>query len=33
MYIPQEGADGNAKNNELKHYQWYKDAGWNETGW
>ena len=33
MYIPQEGAEGNVKNNDLKHYQWYKDAGWNETGW
>ena len=33
MYIPQEGAEGDIKNNDLKHYQWYKDAGWNETGW
>lgn len=33
MYIPQEGTEGTRKNNDLKHYQWYKDAGWSETGW
>ena len=33
MYIPQEGTDGDIKNNDLKCYQWYKDAGWNQTGW
>ena len=33
MYIPQTGTDGNVKNNDLKHYQWYKDAGWSQTGW
>ena len=33
MYIPQEGSEGNIKNNDLKQYQWYKDAGWSETGW
>lgn len=33
MYIPQEGAEGEIKNNDLKYYQWYKDAGWSETGW
>lgn len=33
MYIPQEGYEGNIKNDDLKHYQWYKDAGWIETGW
>lgn len=33
MYIPKDGADGNQKNAELQHYQWYKDAGWDQTGW
>lgn len=33
MYLPQEGSEGNIKNNDLKHYQWYKAAGWSETGW
>lgn len=33
MYIPQEGNEGNIKNEELRYYQWFKDAGWNQTGW
>lgn len=33
MYIPQEGSEGEIKNNDLKHYQWYKAAGWDQTGW
>lgn len=33
MYIPMDGNEGAAKNAELKHYQWYKAAGWNRTGW
>lgn len=33
MYIPQEGTEGNSKNNDFKYYQWYKDAEWSETGW
>lgn len=30
MYIPQ---DGSTRNADLKQYQWYKDAGWDQTGW
>jgi len=33
MYIPQDGSNGNIKNAELQHYQWYKDVGWDQTGW
>ena len=33
MYIPQDGSNGNIKNAELQYYQWYKDAGWDQTGW
>ena len=33
MYFPQEGTESEIKNNDLKCYQWYKDAGWSETGW
>jgi len=33
MYIPQTGTEGTRKNNELKRYQWYKAAGWDQTGW
>jgi hypothetical protein len=33
MYIPQEGSEGEIKNSNLRQYQWYKDAGWSETGW
>ena len=33
MYIPQEGLEGDIKNDDLKKYQWYKDAGWEQTGW
>jgi hypothetical protein len=33
MYIPEEGIEGDIKNDDLKHYQWFKDAGWNRTGW
>lgn len=33
MYIPQEGTEGEIKNKDLRDYQWYKDAGWDQTGW
>lgn len=33
MYIPMNGNEGEKKNAELKHYQWYTDVGWNKTGW
>ena len=33
MYIPKDDNEGNTKNAELRHYQWYKDAGWSQTGW
>lgn len=33
MYIPLDSDEGNKRNAELKHYQWYKAAGWNKTGW
>lgn len=33
MYIPQDSYEGNIKNEELRHYQWFKDAGWSQTGW
>ena len=33
MYIPQDDEEGNKKNTELRQYQWYKDAGWEQAGW
>ena len=33
MYIPLDSNEGERKNPELRHYQWYKAAGWNRTGW
>jgi hypothetical protein len=33
MYIPQDNDEGNIKNTQLRHYQWYKAAGWDQTGW
>ncbi|MBO7068346.1 MAG: hypothetical protein J6W52_06670 [Bacteroidaceae bacterium] len=33
MYIPKDDYDGNIKNADLKRFQWYKAAGWDQTGW
>lgn len=33
MYIPKDDYEGNIKNAELQHFQWYKAAGWDKTGW
>lgn len=33
MYIPKDDYVGNITNADLRHFQWYKDAGWDQTGW